>query len=470
MKYILTTFVVVVIFIGSASLYAQNLVPNPDFSLVSGCPGNWPAPPCPVQFSCIESWWAATPYWPPWEFHKCGSGLRGVPKNGFFYQEPKRGDGFIGISVNGSDSYPHRSMAECSLLEEMQTNVDYYVFFYVSRQEHLWGIQTYYDAIGAFFSDTVYLAKPEYHIPLSVPPPDIWASDVIRDTVGWEKVSGCYKAHGGERYMVLGNMKLFEQLKTEPGAGDGTSVWYYIDDVGVYAFDPLPDTILICSNDTLSLSTEFLDAEIYWQGNVHTNTYEVTEPGVLIVEARIDECILRDTAIVVQFPLGGSINEVALEACLGDTVTLELCMPGNYTWETAGVSPAGVVREPGSYRAIAQTKCGDFICVYNVSMPTCDCPVYIPTGFSPNHDGINEVFAPIIVCEWPIADLQFEIFDRWGNMVHREAGPTLIGWDGSLKYRPLDNGVYSWLLLYNVIAPNRSPKLEKKAGEVHLIR
>ncbi len=160
---------------------------------------------------------------------------------------------------------------------------------------------------------------------------------------------------------------------------------------------------------------------------------------------------------------------MSLEACPGDTVTLELCMPLNFMWETVGVSETGVVQEPGTYRATFQNKCGDFICVYNVNMPTCDCPVYVPTGISPNHEGINDVFVLNIVREWPITDLQFEIFDRWGNLLYREVEPTLFGWDSTHKSKPLDNGVYVWSLLDYIIAPNRNLKLEIKAGEVHLI-
>jgi gliding motility-associated-like protein len=52
--------------------------------------------------------------------------------------------------------------------------------------------------------------------------------------------------------------------------------------------------------------------------------------------------------------------------------------------------------------------------------------IYIPSAFSPNGDGINDVF---YVRGLNISDIQLMIFDRWGNLVF-ETTDQSIGWNG----------------------------------------
>ncbi|MFZ4398922.1 MAG: ice-binding family protein [Bacteroidales bacterium] len=56
---------------------------------------------------------------------------------------------------------------------------------------------------------------------------------------------------------------------------------------------------------------------------------------------------------------------------------------------------------------------------------------FIPEGFSPNGDGINDVFVITGIQNYP--KNTFTIFNRWGNKVF-EASPYLNNWDGSSKY------------------------------------
>lgn len=69
-----------------------------------------------------------------------------------------------------------------------------------------------------------------------------------------------------------------------------------------------------------------------------------------------------------------------------------------------------------------------------------DFALYIPNAFSPNEDGLNEVFMP--VCSgFMNEDFQFEIYNRWGERIFAtsEMGK---GWDG----QKAPQGVYTWVL------------------------
>ncbi|MBW8685417.1 DUF7948 domain-containing protein [Chitinophaga rhizophila] len=60
----------------------------------------------------------------------------------------------------------------------------------------------------------------------------------------------------------------------------------------------------------------------------------------------------------------------------------------------------------------------------------------IPSAFSPNRDGVNDVF---LVRGFGIARFNMKIYNRWGQMVF-ETNDALIGWDGSFKgsIQPMD--------------------------------
>ena len=69
--------------------------------------------------------------------------------------------------------------------------------------------------------------------------------------------------------------------------------------------------------------------------------------------------------------------------------------------------------------------------------------VYVPTGFTPNNDGLNDQFKIKIIGEININ--HFRIYSRWGQIVYDD--PNLNHhWNGKLKGTELPVGVYIWLL------------------------
>ncbi|MEM8585653.1 MAG: gliding motility-associated C-terminal domain-containing protein [Bacteroidota bacterium] len=72
--------------------------------------------------------------------------------------------------------------------------------------------------------------------------------------------------------------------------------------------------------------------------------------------------------------------------------------------------------------------------------------VYVPNAFSPNNDGVNDAFAPIIIQPNVSSILRFEVYDRWGNQVYAQADwlPRGIsdGWDGQIRGKLAPTGVY----------------------------
>jgi gliding motility-associated-like protein len=87
-----------------------------------------------------------------------------------------------------------------------------------------------------------------------------------------------------------------------------------------------------------------------------------------------------------------------------------------------------------------------------------DCPVvppdfFIPDGFSPNGDGVNDVFV-ITNIDFLFPDYEIEIFNRYGNGMYR-GGKDKPGWDGvnyetqGLNHGTAPNGVYFYVIHFN---------------------
>jgi gliding motility-associated-like protein len=69
--------------------------------------------------------------------------------------------------------------------------------------------------------------------------------------------------------------------------------------------------------------------------------------------------------------------------------------------------------------------------------------MYVPTAFSPNGDGQNDVFRfiPVGITEYEY----FRIFNRWGQEVYSSTN-FRKGWDGTIKGQPAPVDTYIWIL------------------------
>lgn len=69
--------------------------------------------------------------------------------------------------------------------------------------------------------------------------------------------------------------------------------------------------------------------------------------------------------------------------------------------------------------------------------------IFVPTAFTPNNDGLNDVVRPIAVGIRRI--LYFSIYNRWGQLVFTTT-VNKKGWDGKINGRTQDSNVYVWMV------------------------
>ncbi len=170
-------------------------------------------------------------------------------------------------------------------------------------------------------------------------------------------------------------------------------------------------------------------------------TMEVTQPAPVVVDLGPDIIVdLGDTTTVLnvnidsQEPIDSiNWNPFTFLDCKTDNCSVVIVTPEqNITYGVTVIDING---------------CRGFDDI-NVSIKT-DRNVFISNIFSPNGDGQNDEFK--INTGRGVKDIEsFRIFDRWGNQVFdagtKAAGPDgSAAWDGTLKGRQLQPGVYVYL-------------------------
>ena len=92
------------------------------------------------------------------------------------------------------------------------------------------------------------------------------------------------------------------------------------------------------------------------------------------------------------------------------------------------------------------------------------CGLYVPNTFTPNGDGLNEVFK---VIAGGAKDFSLIIHDRWGNQVFA-SDDLQKGWDGrAADGTPYMPGIYAYQLIITLPGAH---KQEERYGFVHLAR
>ena len=91
----------------------------------------------------------------------------------------------------------------------------------------------------------------------------------------------------------------------------------------------------------------------------------------------------------------------------------------------------------------------------------CDGNITIPTAFTPNNDGLNDIFRPI--ADYGYFLFNMAVYNRWGQMVYNGLHD---GWDGNFGGRPAEVGTYFYTMTFGCIIGGTTTR----KGDVTLIR
>jgi gliding motility-associated-like protein len=148
--------------------------------------------------------------------------------------------------------------------------------------------------------------------------------------------------------------------------------------------------------------------------------------------------------------------------CVGDTIVLSPGTFDSYLWQDGSAQNTSIVNHGGIYSVIVSNQCGTAEKQINITEQV--CTIAFPTGFTPNGDGLNDVFK--VLNGYHLQYYRLSIINRWGQQIFTSAEPAK-GWNGMLNGKPADAGTYIWFCEYK--KPG-SPAVAGMKGVVTLIR
>lgn len=228
----------------------------------------------------------------------------------------------------------------------------------------------------------------------------------------------------------------------------------------------LPNIDEICDNSKLILDAGSFSA-YKWQDNSTSRYFSISTIGKYFVQVvDTNKCSGSDTVIIKKL-LASPNNFLPKDStiCSYDFINIiPLSNFNSYLWNTNAVTSTIRVGNPGNYWLKVIDKNG---CVGNdtIKIITKECRVgiYIPSAFTPNHDGKNDIFKPIAF--GPISDYLFTIYNRFGEIVFSSVDVNR-GWDGKFKSIMQDNNTFVWTCIYRL----NGGELTMQKGTVTLIK
>ena len=118
-------------------------------------------------------------------------------------------------------------------------------------------------------------------------------------------------------------------------------------------------------------------------------------------------------------------------------------LAAQWHWNTGATTSSIQVDAPGLYEVIVKIGAcyaSDYVEVYS------DCATGFPNVFSPNGDGINDVFDPRDFLSKELLYYEMTIYNRWGEIVYFTDKTTGKGWEGTFHNEPQPQGVFVYVL------------------------
>lgn len=200
--------------------------------------------------------------------------------------------------------------------------------------------------------------------------------------------------------------------------------------------------------------------------------------GIYRIEVEdIRGCITGQSVIVPErLPLSAELDDAVLP-CGADAVLLSPVVFGDTTgiswlWPDGSTGPAFAARAPGTVWVEVANICGavrtEAVVMLEGSI-TDRHLVYMPNIFHPEDNlSLNDQFRAFFADDVLVLEHVLEVYDRWGNMVFRSEDPT-ASWDGRYRGKPMNPGVYGWLIQSKVQYCGQETSL-RKSGDITLLR
>lgn len=226
-----------------------------------------------------------------------------------------------------------------------------------------------------------------------------------------------------------------------------------------------PDKDLCAGTEAVINAGSF--TQYLWQDNTTSNTLTVNSTGLYWVKVTNGfNCTASDSIFIKSMlPLPDGFLKKTDSICSYEK--LDISVTGNfnqYLWSTGAVGKQIKIDRPGTYWLTVTDAKGctgtDSILVYTKN---CMQGVFIPTAFTPNNDGLNDVFKALVFGK--VISFRLQVYSREGQLVFETSDP-LKGWDGVYKNRNYPATMFAWQCFYQL----ENQKAGYQKGTVTVIR
>jgi gliding motility-associated-like protein len=201
---------------------------------------------------------------------------------------------------------------------------------------------------------------------------------------------------------------------------------------------------VICSDESIVLDATISAATSYqWSNGSVQPDIVVNEPGIYTIAVNLENCRKTASVLVTQKGFQVDLGQDEL-LCEGMTKQLMANIEGaSYLWQDGSSNQSLTAMTQGKY-SVEVKKDG---CVASdtleIKYEQCSNCLAIPNVFSPNHDGINDVFRPIFQC--PVDKYALLIVNRYGQIIF-QTNNSAVSWDGRFNNLEQELGTYYYLI------------------------
>ena len=215
-----------------------------------------------------------------------------------------------------------------------------------------------------------------------------------------------------------------------------------------FQFPPIVDLgndTTICEGTILNLNAS---APGTWNTGSLATILPVSLPGSYSVIVNDGVCISLDSIDIFMDFAPLDVLPDSLTRCSDLPITLNAGenLAETYSWSTSETSTSIIPSESGTYTLTATNYCGTRTETIEILYEKCEFTLFVPNSFTPNNDGINDVWFPVFD---QLNEIEITVFDRWGERVF-EGNKQNYFWTGNVRggdyYAPI--GTYSFKILY----------------------
>ncbi len=208
----------------------------------------------------------------------------------------------------------------------------------------------------------------------------------------------------------------------------------------------LPNDTLICFGDSIQLEATNLNTVNIWNSNDTSNYFIAKSSGSYILTSTDTNGCIGSDQFSLQILLPPFIDlGPDTTVCIGKAITFNGVAQGENFWQDGSMGHDYSPQEDEIIILRASNICGIANDTVVVSFAECEQIIFVPNCFTPNGDGLNDVFLP-----WTenVKKYKLRIFDRWGYLVF-ETTNTENGWDGNFDYKQSQEDAYIWVIEYS---------------------